>query len=339
MARSDIEEFLREIEEDMGCLPGDLHVTRMCCALVAVSNGRVVKVTPPRLAYCPLRRYLYMHDEEESPCAEKLVVKGVMQKISQFGHFTIRREICRRDVAVPFGASEMMMYALKRGSVDAAVAVCDGVGTVVTGNPYLVQGIGARMTGLFYTSPIRKVMEEAEKAGGHVVFPDTAEINQIEGLKKAVELGYRRIAVTINGFAGERLEDVRRLEEKLDASVTILTVCTTGVDRERAEEIARYSDLAWGCASLHVREAVGRAAKLQIGVKIPVFILTRKGLDFLSSYASKEFKSHIRGGKYLVTRSTKNIGGIKIEMGDFTAYLQKVESLPVRSKDEPKPLI
>jgi hypothetical protein len=43
-------------------------------------------------------------------------------------------------VAVPYGASEMMMYALRRGDLDAVVTVCDGAGTVVTANPELVRG-------------------------------------------------------------------------------------------------------------------------------------------------------------------------------------------------------
>ncbi len=338
MSRHEIKKLMEEIEREIGRLPRDLHITRMCCALVAVSNGRVTKVTQPKLTYCPLRSSLYKLCRAECLSLRKAVARGVEQKIAQFGHFTEKREILRGDVAVPFGASEMMMYALKKGRIDATVTVCDGVGTVVTSNPSLVQGIGARMTGVFYTSPIEKVMEKVRKAGGYIVFPKTAEINQVNGLEEAVKLKYKRIAVTVNGYAGESLEEVRNIERKYGVSVTILTVCTTGVDEERAREIAEHSDLVWGCASLHVREAAGGRAKLQLGVKIPVFILSRKGLELVESYASEEFKKYVKEGKYLVTHSPGGKEHVKIRMGNFTAYLQRVESLPVRGRDEPKPL-
>lgn len=335
MSRHEVEKLIEEVQREKGELPRDLHITRMCCALVAVSNGSVIKVTRPRLEYCPLRTSL------QGKCGAGLreaVARAVEEKIEQFGHFTKQREICRDDVAIPFGASEIMMYALQNGRIDAAVTVCDGVGTVITSNPYLVQGIGARMTGVFYTSPIREVIEKVEEAGGHVLSPQTAEINQLRGLEEAFKFGYKRIAVTINGFAGESLEEVRSLEREHKISVTILTVCTSGVGGKRAEEIAEYSDLVWGCASLRIRETAGKKAKLQLGVKIPVFILTRKGLDLVESYASKEFQIHIKDGKYLVTHSPGADKHVKVRMGDFTAYLYRVESLPIRGEDEPRPL-
>jgi len=54
-SREKLEEFLKEIEREIGELPKDLHVTRMCCALVAFSQGEIIKVEKRRLKYCPLR--------------------------------------------------------------------------------------------------------------------------------------------------------------------------------------------------------------------------------------------------------------------------------------------
>ena len=64
----------------------------------------------------------------------------------------------------------------------------------------------------------------------------------------------------------------------------------------------------------------------------------RKGLDLVESYASKEFQIHIKDGKYLVTHSPGADKHVKVRMGDFTAYLYRVESLPIRGEDEPRPL-
>ena len=77
---------------------------------------------------------------------------GDKKKIAEFGFFTSRRGIIRKDIAVPFGASEILMYCMKKEIIDAAVIVCDGAGTVIVNKPEIVQGIGARMNGLFFTS-------------------------------------------------------------------------------------------------------------------------------------------------------------------------------------------
>ena len=342
-----VEELLEEIKKENGHLPSDLHVTRMCGALVAISNGEVIHVTDTEMRYCPLSSSLYdgMGQFEEHPELFKPEIsKTVGSKISRFGHFTKARELCRMDVAIPFGASEMIMYALDRKGADAAVTVCDGAGTVVTGEPSLVQGIGARMNGLFYTSPIKQVIETIQESNGYVVNAKTAEINQILGVNKAVELGHRRIVVTINGFAGEDLAKVRCVEKETESYVTILAVCTTGVEKERAEEILKYADLVWSCASLHVRDIIGKEARLQIGVKIPVFVLTRKGIDFVSHYSTKGFEDYIKEGKrYVIVGHPKLTSNIhdwkKIRMGNFKTYLAEIDELPLRVEDEPRPLL
>jgi putative methanogenesis marker protein 8 len=327
-----IEGFLKEIEKEKGELPKDLHITRMCCGLIAVSEGKIIKLEKPRLKYCPLRAIddLYKFKDFDS----KEVCDAIKLKISRFGHFTRRRELCRESIEVKYGVSEMLMYALRRGGIDAAVTVCDGAGTVIADSPSLVQGIGARMTGLFYTSPIPETIKRIEWMHGYVVSPEKAKIDQIEGLRKAIELGYKKIAVTINGYAGESLSEVRKLEGG-DVSITSLIVCTTGIEKERAEEIKDYADLAHSCSSLYVRKIVGEVAKMQIGTKLPVFVLTQKGMDFVANYSSKEFKDYIQEGKkYLVSGyhgCTKNPKEIK--MGNFYTYLGEVEELPLRVED------
>jgi len=335
--RSSIERFLMEIREEMGGVPKDLHITRMLGALVAISNGRVIKVLEPCLKYCPLAHKQYDFGED----LRAGVKRAFEYKISAFGYFTCGRELCREDIAIPYGASEMMMYALKKGGIDAAVVVCDGAGTVVTDNPSLVQGIGARMNGVFYTSPIDEVIKRIEKMGGHVIFPETAKIDQIAGLRKSIKLGHKRIAVTINGFAGEDLSEIRKLEDESGSTIYILVVCTTGVNKERAEEIAKYADLAWSCGSLHMREIVGRKARIQVATKIPVFILTEKGIIFLSNYSSQDLRELVKKNKkYLISGLHMLMRNyMRIEMGNFSTYLGEVEELPIRVEDEPKPLI
>ncbi len=341
--KTQVEELLNEIRRERYSLPKDLHITRMCGALVAASNGKIIKVTETRMKYCPLNSSLYDQMQEQCPeLLEQRIARAVESKICRFGHFTGNRELVRKDVAIPFGASEMIMYSLERKGIDAAVTVCDGAGTVITRNPSLVQGIGARMNGIFYTSPIDEVIKAIEENDGCVLSPKTATIDQILGLKRAVELGYTNIAVTINGFAGEDLSQVREIEKETGTSVTILVVCTTDVEKKRTIEIARYADLVWSCASSSIREIAGKKATIQIGVKIPVFVLTKRGIRFVSNYSSKEFETYVEKGKKYVIMGHPGSNLVcrkRIKMNSFETYLSQIDELPLRVDDEPRPLL
>jgi len=225
----------------------------------------------------------------------------------------------------------------RKNVIDSAVLVCDGAGTVIVNRPEIIQGIGARMNGLFYTTPIDKIIERLEKYDCEVVFPETADIKQIEGLRRVAELGSKKIAVTINGFRGESLKDIKEIEKDNEVLIISLVVCTTGVKEERIEEIKDYADLVWSCTSEGIRKKIGKKAILQLSTAIPVFVLTEKGLNFLTDYSNQEelIKKLDPGKQYLISGKHE---GKKIRIGNFNSYLSEVK-LPVRSKREPRPLI
>ena len=154
---------------------GDLHVTRMFSSFVVVSEGEVIRVTEPSMKHCPLARALYPDFHEDPPALEtvrELIARAMREKMDRFGFFTAGRELTRNRIEVPYGASELLMYAMKKRIIDAAVVVCDGAGTVITDRPEVVQGIGARMNGLFYTSPIPGVTRRLRELGCVVPFED-----------------------------------------------------------------------------------------------------------------------------------------------------------------------
>lgn len=264
---------------------------------------------------------------------EESIRRAVETKVKQFGSFTERRELVRNDIAVPYGASEMMMYGLRKGMLDAAVTVCDGAGSVIASSPDLVQGIGARMNGLFYTSPLPKVFQSITEAGGTVAFPETAAIDQVSALEKAVRAGYKKIAVTINGFTEEDIAQVKEIEKKYGIWAAAVIVCTTGVGSRRIEHIAAHADVVWSCASGPVREVIGRKSILQITTGIPVFVLTQKGLEFVSAYCGEPglLRELDRSGQFLISGYIK---GRRIKMGTMTTYLSSAV-LPVHSRKEP----
>ena len=326
-----------EIIAALGIRPaeyGDLHVLRSFSSFVAVSEGRVIALTDPWMRHCPL--FEMLQGRADTAGVDELrarIREAVEDKIARFGMFTARRQLIRSDVAVPYGASEMMMYALRRGGLDAAVTVCDGAGTVVTANPDLVQGIGARMNGLFYTTPVPEVIEGIMRRGGTVASPQTAAVDQLAGLRLAASLGLRRIAVTVNGFLDEPLDCYGAAAQELGVTVVLIVVCTTGVTDERAAEIAACADLVWSCGSGPVRERAGVEAILQIALTIPVFVMTRTGLEFAACYATPpeavrdldQDRQHV-----IATR----IQGTPVHMVPGDAFLSAAR-LPVRSANEP----
>lgn len=225
-------------------------------ARVVVENGRVVEVTEPKIKYCPL----FAKHRGIKEITKESIKENIEFRIKDFGLFTKNRVVEESRYIVPFGASEILMSALKRKAIDVAVIVADCAGTIITSNPNLVQGLCGRISGIIETSPILEVIEKIEKAGGVVLNKKTAEINQFEGVKKAIELDYKKIAVTVTN-----LEDAKRCKSLENDEIKILTfgVHLTGI--EGSEEIAKYFDLVTACASKVLREKLKGKIKAQIG--------------------------------------------------------------------------
>jgi putative methanogenesis marker protein 8 len=250
---------------------------------VVVENGEVVEVGEPLIDWCPLfekARGIKQITREE-------VKKNMEFRIKDFGMFTSNRKL-EMDIFVGFGASEVMMTGLNKGIIDTTVTVCDGAGTVITNNPTLVQGMGARISGLVETEPIDEVINGIDKRGGIVLDPSTASIDPISGVKKAAELGYKKIAVTV--VFPETAKELREIESQLGLDLTIIVAHVTGIDRESAEELAKYTDIITSCASKNVRDII--KPLVQVGTAVPLFALTQKGKELLLERA-KEVESPI----------------------------------------------
>ncbi|RLG60219.1 hypothetical protein DRN87_04490 [Candidatus Geothermarchaeota archaeon] len=228
-------------------------------------------VEEPRIKYCPAVEFGYGLKE----ITRENAIENLRFKIEKYGLFTPNR-VFDSKLFVPFGASEIISTSLRDGLLDVSITVCDGAGSVITENPDLVQGIGARLTGIVETFPIKETIEYIESNGGIVLDRETAKIDPYETFKKAVELGYRKIAVTVAGFQSETIKLIREYESKSDVKAILFIVCNTGVSKEEALNMLD-ADLVWASASKYVREIVGPKSILQIGLSIPVFILSKMG--------------------------------------------------------------
>jgi putative methanogenesis marker protein 8 len=256
----------------------DEHIIEVAKAKVTIRNGKVADVEEPITTYCPLRHEVYGGIKE----TRESVRKSVELKIREFGFFTKDRVLEYKGKDVPFGASEMLRDAMHEGMIDIVCCACDGAGTVLVKSPELVQGIGARMTGLVKTSPIPETIKQLETKGNIVLDPKTATIDQIEGVTKALSL-VKKVAVTIVGTDAEKIPSLREYEKQFNGNLTILAVHTTGISSHQASLLAEGCDLVWGCASKAIREIIGPKALLQIGVGIPVFALTDRGKKIIAN--------------------------------------------------------
>jgi putative methanogenesis marker protein 8 len=235
---------------------------------VVIRAGRVVEVGTPCITDCPLARRFAVPVTDFSPEA---IRANIENRISSFGMCTARREVTdNRD----FVASELLSSALRANLLDAAVLACDGAGTVIAPTPGLIQGIGGRMSGLVSTSPIPEVIRRIKSAGGYVIDPEGAGIDQVKGADYAYNLGYRKVAVTITDPGTAR--EVRTLHPE----AVIVAVHTTGMSREGGEILVSHADLVTACASRHLRELAATAI-IQAGTGIPVFGFTRAGKDII----------------------------------------------------------
>ena len=252
---------------------------------IVIEDGNVVEVGESLIKWCPI----FAKARGINEITPKSIKKNIEFRIEDFGMCTEGRSI-EMEVFVGFGASEAMMSGLRRDILDASVTVCEGVGTVITSNPALTQGIGARISGVVETTIIPNLVKRVEDKGGVILDGKQALINQPLGVAKAIQLGNRRVAVTVANI--EDAKKCREVEADTDAEVTIIGVHVTGMDKDTATMFVDVVDITTGCASLSIREAVKGKALVQVGTAVPLFAMTQRGKELLLERA-KEVSSPI----------------------------------------------
>ena len=269
------------------------HEIYCCGARVRISEKGIEVLSEPLVEHCPLHEALYgtKHIDVEA------VRKSVKTKIAGFG-FCCRNRVFDAEPIVAYGASEMMRVWLEKKLVDCAVVVCEGAGTVITTNGRLVQGIGARLTGIIKTSPVREVIERIGADGGVVLDKTSARIDQFEGVRRAFDLGFKRVAVSVASFQAKAISEIRDFEAAAGLDVLVFSVCNTCVGKTDVEHIAK-ADVVCASASKLLRMEIGSKALLQLGVTIPVYASTEKGKRLVLAYLT-EF-----GDRLVVFRTSK----------------------------------
>jgi putative methanogenesis marker protein 8 len=259
--------------------PDEHVIEAMGKSRVVVKKGKVVEVSKPKIDYCPLfDKYRGIKKLDN-----KSITENIEFRIEDFGMCTSDRVLRMKDF-LSFGVSEILSTLLEEKMIDCVVAVCEGCGTVLLNEAEIVQGVGGRVSGLVSTTPIKEVIESlgSEK----VLDPENCEINQFKGARKAIEMGYKNIAVTI--VPAEDAQNLRELEKKFkDVNIYIFVVHTTGLTEEDAEILFDNADIITGCASKCMRNTGGDRETYSVGASIPIYGVTDAGKKFIEKRVEK----------------------------------------------------
>lgn len=279
----------------------EMHITRMFGSYILLQriDGKLkaVLATPIPIKYCPLMikllkevggdvasdliKSLENSNEEEQ---KKLMCKLIDEVVIDGGYFDTNRALNSCEANVLFGASETISSAFTNKLIDAAVIVSNNLGTIITTNAPSTQGAVKRMTGLFYTSPNKTLVMEADKERIIPVFPYSAKIDQLEGVKLAIKKGYKKIAVTVAANDNDLLEKFKELEEENGITIYKFGLCSTGIKEHTADIMKDNADVVWSCASKYVKEKIAPSSIMQVGLKIPVHVMTNQGWKIVKNH-------------------------------------------------------
>ena len=241
---------------------------------VVIEDGEITSVGSSEMKYCPM--FHAMHGVEE--LNEEFIRKNINFRIEDFGMCTPNRVI-EMDDAVTVGISEILKTNIEKGNIDCVVGACDGAGTLLMTNPRVVQGVGGRVSGLISTTPIDEVIENLEEKDCVILNPQTAELNQLEGLKLALDRGYKNIAITI--LPSPMVEEIRNYPVDDDVNVYIFVAHTTGVEPQEVNMLFDNADIVTACASKAISEYADKYEPNYYGVKVTIFCASEDGRKLL----------------------------------------------------------
>lgn len=241
---------------------------------VTIENGEITSIGEPEIEYCPI----FGKYHNIKTITKEDVQKNIEYRIKDFGMCTKDR-ILKMDDMLSVGISEILRSNVELGNIDCVVGACEGCGTIVMDDPDLVQGVGGRVSGLVSTTPIPEIIEQVGE--DNVLNPETAELNQLEGVKLAIKKGYKKIAVTI--IPSVTVKEIRDLEVPDDVEVYIFVAHTTDATEECVKQLFENADIVTACASKNVIEYAQIKKPYYYGSSVPIYAITEKGHEFLDA--------------------------------------------------------
>ena len=129
------------------------------------------------------------------------------------------------------------------------------------------------------------LIEKLEEKGSIILDCETAELNQIEGLKLALDKGYKNIAVTI--LPSPMVEEIRKYPVDDDVNIYIFVAHTTGAEYGEVKMLFDNADIVTACASKAIDEYADKYQPYYYGVKVPIFCASEDGRRLLDARLEK----------------------------------------------------
>lgn len=241
---------------------------------IIIENGEITKIGEPNIDYCPI--FGKYHNIEH--ITKEDIKKNIEYRINDFGMCTPNRKTKLKDM-LSVGVSEILRSNVELGNIDCVVGACEGTGTVLITDPDTVQGVGGRVSGLISTTPIPEVINKLGKE--NILDPENATLNQLEGLKKALKLGYKNIALTI--LPSEMIKEIREYPVPSDVNVYIFVAHTTKTKKEDVKMIFDNADIVTACASKNIIEYAQERKPYYYGKSVPIYAVSENGHKLLDA--------------------------------------------------------
>lgn len=242
-------------------------------AEVVIENGKITYIGEPVVDYCSI----FDNGQHNGDLTKEFIKSNINKRIEEFGMCTPQRSFDVEDT-MSFGTSETLKTNMINGNVDCVVGACEGVGTLLIDDADLVQGVGGRVSALISTTPIDEVIDNVGR--DNVLNPETAELNPLKGLERAIERGYKNIAITI--IPTEMVRDLRQYPKPENVNIFIFVAHTTNVSQKEAEMLFDYADVISGCSSINIRETAEERKPYYAGKKVPLYAVTENGRKLLN---------------------------------------------------------
>ncbi|MBQ6218565.1 MAG: DUF2099 family protein [Methanosphaera sp.] len=241
---------------------------------IVIEDGKITSISEPEISYCPI--FGKYHNIEK--ITKEDIRKNIEYRIADFGMCTKNRVLKMGDM-LSVGISEILRTNIELGIIDCVVGACEGAGTILMVDADLVQGVGGRVSGLVSTTPITEIIDGIGE--DMVLNPETAELNQLKGLKMAIEKGYKDIAVTILPCA--MVHEIREYEVPEDVNVYILVAHTTGTTKDEAIALFEDADIVTACASKEIMEYADIVEPYYYGEAVPIYAVSPAGKKLLDT--------------------------------------------------------
>jgi putative methanogenesis marker protein 8 len=114
----------------------------------------------------------------------------------------------------------------------------------------------------------------------NVLDPKTARIDQVDGVKKAIAMGFKNIAVSV--VDGSTAKAMKQLENQHPGvNVYTFVVHVTGMPESEAALVFENADVVTGCASRYIRVEGAKKALCKVGDSVPIFGATPRGRELI----------------------------------------------------------